>query len=77
MDYVIFINGIITNWNNFIEAKITQELIGSNVSETIRLIIRYYKEDYDYSFKLTIALSHTSDKSEEAVIAAIKHYCTP
>ena len=64
----------ITNWNNFIEAKNTQELIGDNVSETIRLIIRYYKDEYDYPFRLTIGLSHTSDKSEEAVIAAIKHF---
>lgn len=71
----IYSNGdFVTNWNNFIEAEVKQQLLRRNVSETTKLIIRYYKNAYDYPFRLTIILSATSNQSEEAVIAAIKHY---
>jgi len=66
-----------TNWNNFINAYITQDEIPGSIQDNFVLILQFYKEGKEGFFETKIPLRNTQDKSEEEIIAAIKYFNSP
>ncbi len=67
-------NVLITNWNNFIKAYITQEAVTGSYKDNFVLIVEFYKENEEGYFMRKMKLPNTTDKSEEEVIEAIKYF---
>lgn len=70
----IYINQFfLTSWANFIAAEYTQEEKIGSIEDNFVLIINYYREGLGHYIK-KVPLTNTQDKSEEEVIAAIRHF---
>ncbi len=65
---------LVTNWQNFAEAFVTQLYSDRQISDNFVLIIRYYKEGITGNFRMTIPLTNTQNKSEEEILDAIKRF---
>src|SRR5688572_23076006 len=65
---------LLTNWDNFIDARVMQEDKILTIQDNFQLFIKYYKEDSSGHFGRKIPLTNTQDKAEEEIIAAIKFY---
>lgn len=61
-----------TTWQNFINAKSTEEEVTGSISDHFILLIRYYKNDGIFETK--IKMLNTYDKAGEEVIEAIKKF---
>lgn len=68
-------NGVlITTWDRFIDARLTEELVPGSIQDNFIILIRYYGNDYIQAFWSKIPLSNTQDKADEEIIAAIDFY---
>ena len=65
---------LLTTWDNFIDAVVTQEDKILMIQDNFLLFIKYYKEGSQGYFGRKIPLTNTQDKAEEEIIAAIKFY---
>jgi hypothetical protein len=65
---------LVTNWQNFAEAFVTQLFTEGEISDNFVLIIRYYKEGITGNFRMTIPLTNTQNKSEEEILEAIRRF---
>jgi hypothetical protein len=65
---------LVTTWHNFAEAFATQVRIDGEIAAVFVLIIRYYKEGITGSFRMTIPLTDTQNKSEDEILAAIRRF---
>jgi hypothetical protein len=65
---------LVTSWQNFAEAFVTQLYTGRQISDNFVLIIRYYKEGITGNFRMTIPLTNTQNKSEEEILEAIQRF---
>jgi hypothetical protein len=63
---------LITNWDHFIDALVTQKEIPGSIQDNFILIIR--SSDGVKLYKDTIPLRNTQDKAEEEIIAAIRYF---
>jgi hypothetical protein len=69
----IYINNrLLTNWNNFIEAKIIQREIILSIQDNFTLFITY--QEGSRVFRDKIPLRNTQNKAEEEIIEAIRFY---
>jgi len=65
----------VTDWNNFIAAKINQlEMRSGGWEDRNELAVEYYKGTEGDVYKKTIALLSTQNKSGEEIIAAIEYF---
>ena len=64
----------ITDWRHFADAHFTQQQKLISIKDNFVLIVHSYRDNVSGSFKTTIPLGNTQNKSEEAVIEAIKYY---
>ncbi|HVF96410.1 MAG TPA: hypothetical protein VM871_03770 [Flavisolibacter sp.] len=63
----------ITNWDNFVDARLAQDEIVISIQDNFVLFVRYKKNEggiYQRKFPLT----NTQDKAEEEIIAAIRFF---
>lgn len=67
-------NALVTNWNNFIKANITQEAITGSYQDNFVLIIEFYKKNEEGYFVRKMKLPNTMDKSEEEILEAIRYF---
>ena len=65
---------LLTSWDNFIDAAITQDEKLLMIQDNFLLFIKYYKDGSPGYFGRKIPLTNTQDKAEEEIIAAIKFY---
>ena len=66
---------LITDWDHFYTAEFQQlPLKRLRVSEKNILIVHYRKDGIEGSFRSTIPLTNTQNKSEEAVVEAVRFY---
>jgi hypothetical protein len=65
---------LVTNWDNFVTANITQQEITGSIADNFVLVIDYYKPDAEGYFERRIPLTNTQTKSEEEIIAAINFF---
>jgi hypothetical protein len=71
----IFYQGkLVTNWETFYNAQITEDQKIASISDNFVLIIKCYNPQKQKYFDRKIKLTNTQSKSEESIIAAIKHY---
>ena len=63
-----------TNWANFINAYIAEELITGSCQNNFKLVLQFYKEGEDGYFESKILLRNTIDKGDEEIIQAIRFY---
>lgn len=63
-----------TNWQNLLEAFITQDEIPGSIKDNFVLILKFYKDGEDDCYETKIPLRNTFDKSEEEIIAAIRFF---
>lgn len=71
----IFYRGtLITIWQNFVRAYITQEEIPGSLNDNFRLIIEYYVPEKGMNYITKLKMSSSQDKSEEQIMAAIKDF---
>ncbi len=64
----------ITNWENFISAKVEQDNVPRSLKDNFVLAVKYYKTGIEGSFQRRLPLTFTQNKSEEEVAAAVKFY---
>jgi hypothetical protein len=67
---------LITDWANFVDAEVTQELPPGRINERHYLQIRYYKTGLDNLYGRKLYLSTTLDKTNGEIVAAIRFYYT-
>jgi hypothetical protein len=65
---------LLTNWNNYLKAYITQKEVVFSVQDNFLLVVEYRKDGSDKGFRKKIALTNTQNKSEEDVLEAIKFF---
>ncbi len=65
---------LVTNWDNYKQAYVTQAEIVGSIQDNFVLIVEYYKEGEDGYFVRKIQLTNTQNKSEEEVIEAINFF---
>ncbi len=65
---------LITDWQNFISVKFTEEEKAFRISDNFFLLIEYFKPGEPTSFVTKIGLGNTQDKSEEEIIEAVEFY---
>jgi len=65
---------LLTSWDNFIDATVTQEEKLLMIQDNFLLFIKYYKDGSPGYFGRKLPLTNTQDKAEEEIIAAIKFY---
>jgi hypothetical protein len=65
-------NRLITNWSNFIEAKIIQQEVTLSIQDNFVLFITY--REGPRIFRNKIPLRNTQNKAEEEIIEAIRFY---
>jgi hypothetical protein len=65
---------LLTSWDNFIDAAVTQEEKLLAIQDNFQLFIKYYKDGSPGYFGRKIPLTNTQDKAEEEIIAAIRFY---
>ena len=72
-----FCRELITDWDHFYAANLKQvipEGSDTNTRDRNLLILEYHKDSTRDLYKLTVDLTSTQDKSEEAVLAAINYF---
>jgi hypothetical protein len=70
-----YYNGsLLTNWENFISAHFTEEEKIGSFSDNFVLYIEYYKPGTGMDYISKIPLTNTQNKSEEAILEAIKKF---
>lgn len=65
---------LVTNWKNFSDARLIQELETGDINEKHYLQIRYFKTNQFQLFGRKLFLSSTLDKADAEIIEAIKFY---
>jgi hypothetical protein len=63
-----------TSWQNLVEAFITQDERPGSIQDNFVLILKFYKDNEDDCYQTKIPLRNTFDKSDEEIIAAIRHF---
>ena len=66
---------LLTTWDNFISAHITQDQITGSIKDNFVLYIDFYIDEQAGYFRRKIKLPNTSDKSEEEILEAIRYFC--
>ena len=73
-----YFDKLLTDWNNFIDAFVTQDdenrRVPYDVTDRFILVMRYGKIGHMGYFITKILMTAVMDKSEEEIIAAIKFY---
>ncbi|MEO8768791.1 MAG: hypothetical protein ABI402_01855 [Ferruginibacter sp.] len=72
-----FLKDLVTDWDHFYHAHLKQvipEGSDTNTRDCNLLILEYYKGSTGDLYKMTIGLTVTQDKSEEAILAAIDYF---
>lgn len=64
----------ITNWANFAAADFRERPLVGRYNDNFLLLVEYSKPNFPGYFVSTITLTNTENKSEEAVLAAIKFF---
>jgi hypothetical protein len=64
---------LITNWNNFIDAVVTQDKVVLTIQDNFVLFIRY-KNDEGRHFRGKFPLTNMQDKADTEIIAAIRFF---
>jgi hypothetical protein len=65
---------LVTNWDNFVEAFIWQDPYTDSGQDDCVLILRYYKEGIEGTYRMRIALTDTQDKHEGELLEAIARF---
>ncbi|MDQ3683185.1 MAG: hypothetical protein M3352_08955 [Bacteroidota bacterium] len=65
-----FAGKLITSWENFFDAVLSQEEKLGSIQDNFIILIRYYGSDKTVLYSLKIPLSNTQDKAEEEIINA-------
>jgi hypothetical protein len=65
---------LVTNWENFLQAKLSEGKINRNDNPTPILLLYYQKVGIAGQFKMTIPLTNTQNKGEEDIVEAIYRY---
>lgn len=66
---------LVTNWNNFLNAYISQKQARFiSIRDNFILVVEYRKEGYPKGFRRKIPLTNTQNKSEEDVLVAVKFF---
>jgi hypothetical protein len=65
---------LVTDWENFVSANITQKEITGSIRDNFILVIDYYNTEEQSYHERTIPLTDTQTKSEEEIIAAINFF---
>ena len=63
----------ITNWNNFIDAVVTQDKVVLTIQDNFVLFIQYTNEEGRH-FRSKYPLTNMQDKADTEIIAAIKFF---
>lgn len=69
---IFYYGKLITGWDNFQNAYITDEMEIGSYADKFMLVIEFYRDNLLIQRK--IQLTNTQDKSEEEVYAAIKYF---
>ena len=62
---------LVTNWNNFINAYISQKPKLLSIQDNFILVVEYHKHNMSDGFRRNIPLTNTQNKSEEDVLEAV------
>jgi len=65
---------LVTGWNNFLNAYITEKAKVLSIKDNFLLIVEYTKDGSEKGFRRKIRLTNTQNKSEEEVHAAINFF---
>lgn len=65
---------LITTWDRFIDARLTEELVPGSIQDNFIILVRYYGNDPTEAYWSKIPLSNSQDKADEEIIAAIDFY---
>lgn len=65
---------LVTNWENFLQAEISEDRMLNTDPQGPVLLLYYRKEGHPGQYKMTIPFSELDDQSEEAVLEAIRRY---
>ena len=65
---------LVTDWNSFAQADITQDEIPGSINDNFVLIIQFYGGDPPELYVYKIPLSNTQDKGDEEILEAIRFY---
>lgn len=66
---------LVTNWDNFIDAVVTQDPRPGSIQDRFVLLVRYRMYETRV-FQSKIALPNTQNKAEEEIIEAIRFFST-
>jgi hypothetical protein len=70
---IFYFGEFITNWQDFVDAVVTQDEKIFTLQDNFVLILRY-KNPEGKIFRSKIPLTNTQDRSEEEIIAAIRYF---
>jgi hypothetical protein len=65
---------LVTGWDNFIKAHLTQKQVLFSIQDNFILVVDYRKEGKPGQLRRTIPLTNTQNQSEEDVLAAVKFF---
>jgi hypothetical protein len=65
---------LVTGWEYFIDAEVTQKKVTGSIKDNVILLFRYYDTPKAFIYNLEIPLSDTQDKAAEEIIEAIDFY---
>lgn len=66
---------LVTDWEHLIKAHITQKQGRLfNITDAFILVIEYTREDPSTGYRTIIPLTNTQNRSEEDIMAALKHF---
>jgi len=65
---------LVTQWNNFLHAKIDQKKKLFTISDNFILVVEYLKAGEDKGFRRHLPLTNTQNKSEEDVLEAVRFF---
>ena len=65
---------LIFQWNQYIDAKLTQDEKLASFQDNFIILIRHYSTDKKLIYTSKIPMSNTQDKADEEILAAIDFY---
>ena len=74
MQGIFYLGKLVTNWDTFYNATLTEDQKLASISDNFVIVIKCFDAQKNKYYDRKIKLSNTQSKSEEAIIAAIKHY---
>jgi hypothetical protein len=73
---ITYMGELVTDWANFISADYKQDEINGSFRDNFVLLVEYYKPDTGSVFVSKIPLTYLQNKSEEAVLEAVRRFYT-